>query len=126
MKIKYIGPQDEVELPDGRTVKRNHQVEVTDELAGHAPSRRLVPAMAELHQAIADHDHPGANRLRAEITELSDGSGLLAQFDNWEKVPDPAKKAPKGAAKKSAAKPVPPVVVEPVTVTAPIEDEVKA
>lgn len=125
MKLKYIGPHDEVELPDGSTVKRNHTVDVSDELAGRVPSRRLVPAMKELHQAIAAHEHLDAKALRDEITNLDDGSGLLAQFDNWEKVADPAKKAPKGAAKKSTTKPVPPVVDEPVTVTAPIEDEVK-
>lgn len=124
MKIRYIGPHDEVELPDGTTVKRNHMVDVADDLAGHAPSRRLVPAMRELHEAIAAHEHFDAKVLREEITGLSDGSGLLAQFDNWEKVTDPAKKAAK---KKAGRKPVvaPPVNPEPVTVAAPIDDEVK-
>lgn len=120
MKLRYVGPHDEVELPDGTTVKRNHTVDVSDELAGHAPSRRLVPAMKELHEAIAAHEHLDAKALRDEITELSDGSGLLAQFDNWEKVATPVKKA---AAKKAAPKPPPPTVN--MAAASSIEDEVK-
>lgn len=123
MKIKYVGPHDEVELPDGRTVKRNHQVDVADDVAGHAPSRRLVPAMRELHEAIAAHEHVDARALRDEITGLSDGSGLLAQFDNWEKVVAPPKKA---SSKKASRKPTPtPLAVEPVEPVS-IKDEVNA
>lgn len=91
-KLRYIGPHDEVELPDGSVVKRNHQVEVADDLAGSAPDERLVPAMVELHEAIEAHDHPGAAKLRSEIVDLDGGSGLLAQFDNWEPVTPTGKK----------------------------------
>lgn len=84
-KIRYIGPHDAVELPDGRVVQRNHQVEVSDELAGKRPARRLETAMAELGDAVTALDHHRAVALRQEIAELDYGSGLLAQ-DTWEAV----------------------------------------
>ena len=91
MKIRYQGPHDEVELPDGQTVKRNHQVDVADDLAGHPPEPRLAEAMVELHDAVEARDHPLAVKLRAEIAGLDYGSGLLAQ-DTWEAVTAASKK----------------------------------
>lgn len=85
MKLKYVGPHDEVELPGGLTVKRNHQIEVPDELAGKAPDARIAEAMVELHDAVENHDHPAGVKLRKEIAELDFGTGLLAQ-DTWEVV----------------------------------------
>ena len=84
MKLKYTGPHDEVELPNGLTVKRGGTVDVDAELAGTSPDPRLAVAMLELHEAISNHDHPGAAKLREEIPTLSYGTGLLAQFDNWQ------------------------------------------
>lgn len=84
MKVKYIGPHDEVELPDGQNVKRNHQVDVSDDLAGHPPEDRLAEAYAEL--AVEGFDHYARVRLQHEITTLDWGSGLLAQSDAWRPV----------------------------------------
>lgn len=84
-KLRYIGPIDEVELPDGITVKRNHQVDVTDEVAGAPPDPRLAEAMLELAAAVDAHDHNTAAELRGEISRLDYGTGLLAQ-DTWEAV----------------------------------------
>lgn len=130
MKIRYIGGIDEVELPDGTTVKRNHQVDVSDELAGHPPEPRLAEAMVELRDAASSFDHHLAVKLRHEIAGLDYGSGLLAQ-ETWEAVaPAAKKKAPaKAAAKKVAAsrpvaEPIEPVEGDPVPLL--IEDEVPA
>lgn len=84
-KIRYVGPHDAVELLDGRIVERGHQIEVSDELAGKRPSRRIEAAMAELGEAVTNFDHHRAVALRKEIAELDHGSGLLAQ-DTWEAV----------------------------------------
>lgn len=112
-KLRYIGPIDEVELPDGTTVKRNHQVEVTDELAGHGPDEELDAVMAQLAEAVEARDHHLQAQLRAEIAPMDKGEGLLAQVDNWERVTPHTKK--KTAAKKAATKkPVGRPVVEPV------------
>lgn len=91
MKIKYTGPIDEVELPGGLTAKRNHVVDVPDEMAGTAPDPRIAVAMVELHDAVVGVDHEGAVKLRKEISGLDFGTGLLAQ-DTWEAV-TPAKKS---------------------------------
>ena len=91
-KVRYIGPIDEIELPDGTTVKRNHQVDVDDDLAGSSPEPRLAEAMLELRDAVEAFDHHLAVKLRHEIAGLDYGSGLLAQVDNWEAVTATAKK----------------------------------
>lgn len=67
MKIKYLGPFDEVEIPGvADPVKRNGTVEVPDELAGREPER----------------DDEG--------NVVNPGAGLLAQVDAW--VPVTTKK----------------------------------
>jgi hypothetical protein len=90
VQIRYIGPHDAVELPGHPAIPKGSTVNVDPDLAGHPPAARLLAAHLEHHQAIQDHDHPGAIRLRDEIVGLDPGAGLLAQPDNWEPVPTKA------------------------------------
>ena len=86
MKFKYVGPFDEVEVA-GQKVKRNHQLEVSDEVAGKAPDPRRAEAMVELVDAVSGHpDHVRAAELRDELGRLEIGDGLLAQPDNFQPV----------------------------------------
>lgn len=90
MKIRYIGPIDEVEGA-GFEFRRNHVVTVPDDVAGHPPEPRLAVAMVELREAVDVHDHELAAALRVEIVDLDYGTGLLAQ-DTFEAVAEKTKK----------------------------------
>lgn len=94
MKIRYVGHLDEVEVTalDGATVKRNHQIEAPDDVAGHPPEARLAEAMDELVAATEARDHALIVKLREEISGLDYGSGLLAQTDAWQAAATPSKK----------------------------------
>ena len=95
MKVKYCGPFDEVEVA-GQKVKRGHQFEVSDEVAGKAPDPRWAEAQAELVDAVnGTPDHDRAAKLRDEIAGLDFGEGLLAQPDNFQPVTAKAKEADK-------------------------------
>lgn len=86
VKVKYVGPFDEIEVA-GQTVKRNHQFDVADDVAGHPPEPRWAEAQAELVDAVSGHpDHVLAAQLRDEIATLDMGEGLLAQPDNFQPV----------------------------------------
>jgi hypothetical protein len=90
MKFKCVSPFD-IDF-DGRTVKIGEVIDVSAQVAGHAPDPTLVPLMHELHQAITDRLHPLVSELRQRIGALDMGDGLLAQPDNWQPVVAQAKK----------------------------------
>jgi len=95
VKFKYVGPFDEVEVA-GQKVKRNHQFDVSDEVAGQAPDPRRAEAMAELADAVSGlPDHVRAAELRDELGRLEIGDGLLAQPENFQPVTAKAKEADK-------------------------------
>ncbi len=121
--LEYIGPFDEVEIAaTGDIVKHGETVEVAAELAGSEPDPHLteahemlaalialgppVPASAVLtpdeHAAIAAYDEQ-LRALHAEVAAIDQGSGLLAQPDNWRR----ASKSAKARAAKAAPEPTP-------------------
>ncbi len=88
MKVKYIGPSDEVYIVVGESeisAKRNHTIDVPNDVAGTPPDPRLHPAMVELGEAVTAGDHEAMDALSKEIDGLDRGSGLLAQ-DIWSAV----------------------------------------
>lgn len=88
VKITNISPLGDLDVPIiGRIVKAGESVEVSEEIAGHAPDASLSP------------DDPGVY-----------GRGLLAQVSNWtleQSASSPSKKS-----QITLADPIPPVVTE--------------
>jgi len=87
MKIKCVGPSDSYDLPTGEVVRRGHQVDVSDELAGRPPEPRYFEVLDELRDAIHGRpDHERAASLRNEFDTLDSGDGLLALFEIYAPV----------------------------------------
>lgn len=90
MKVRNVSPLGALDLPGYGTVAAGAIVDIPADgpagsvFAGRPPSPRLAAAHLELHQAIEALDHDRAVALREEIIGIDPGSGLLAQFDNWQ------------------------------------------
>lgn len=85
MKLTYVGPYDEVEVPSAGVVCKNGEsVEVPDEVAGAAPQpgRDKVPAQGD--EFLEGGKRNPKYRPEVPVVEEIQGTGLLAQTSNWQ------------------------------------------
>jgi hypothetical protein len=103
-QVRYIGAHDEVTLTIGgvdHDVKRGASIDVPAVLAGAPPSKAWQDAEAALvaSQALPFPErHPAEAAARLAFSDLpvgAEGSGLLAQVENWQPVAAKTAKAEK-------------------------------
>jgi hypothetical protein len=82
VKVRYIGPFDEVTVPAlGTVLKRDQSIEVSGEIAGH-PRGDWHP-----RTDLDDPDWPTRPGADGSTMEVQDpGQGLLAQIDLWQPI----------------------------------------